>query len=56
MMRWRVSLTPQRNPSRRHIEKHDMLNRVNANRKLMNAEELKEERFAKFKESLALVG
>lgn len=44
------------NHSRYCIGEYDMLNRVNANRKLMNAEELKEERFAKFKESLALVG
>lgn len=33
-----------------------MLCWVEANRKLINIEELKDERFAKFKEPLALVG
>ena len=44
-----------RNPSRHRIEEHDYLNWVKANRKKMNAGELKEERLAKFKELLALV-
>ena len=35
-------------------EVHDMLNWVRANKKLMNAGELKEERLTKFKELLAL--
>jgi len=47
--------TNHRNPSRHRIEEHDMLNWVKANRKKMNAGELKEERFNMFKELLALV-
>ena len=43
-----------RNPSRHRIEEHDMLNWVKANRKRMNAGELKEPRLGKFKELLAL--
>lgn len=43
-----------RNPSRHRIEEHDMLNWVKANRKRMNARELKEPRLGKFKELLAL--
>ena len=35
-------------------EEHDMLNWVKANRKVMNAGKLKEERLWKFKELLAL--
>ena len=46
--------TNHRNPSRHRIDEHDMLNWVQANRKLMNAGELKEERLWKFKELLAL--
>ena len=46
--------TNHRNPSRHRIEEHDMLNWVKANRKLMNAGELKEERLWKFKELFAL--
>ena len=34
-----------RNPSRHRIEEHDMLNWVKANRKRMNAGELKEPQF-----------
>ena len=41
--------TNHRNPSRHRIEEHDMLNWVKANRKLMNAGELKPERIEKFK-------
>ncbi len=36
--------TNHRNPSRHRIEEHDMLNWVKANRKRMNAGELKAER------------
>ena len=43
-----------RNPSRHRIEEHDMLNWVKANRKRMNAEELKEARLSLFNELLAL--
>ena len=43
-----------RNPSKHRIEEHDMLNWVKANRKRMNAGELKEPRLGKFKELLAL--
>ena len=46
--------TNHRNPSRHRIEEHDMLNWLKANRKKMNAGELKEERLIKFKELLAL--
>ena len=44
----------KRNPSKHRIEEHDMLNWVKANRKRMNARELKEPRLGKFKELLAL--
>jgi hypothetical protein len=37
-----------RNPSRHRIEDHDMLNWLKANRKSMNAGELKEDRVEKF--------
>ena len=43
-----------RNPSRHRIEEHDMLNWLKANRKRMNAGELKPERGGMFKELLAL--
>lgn len=46
--------TNRRNPSRHRIEEHDMLNWVKANRKRMNAGELKEPRLRLFKELLAL--
>lgn len=39
-----------RNPSRHRIEEHDMLNWLKANRKRINAGELKEERVGMFKE------
>ena len=42
--------TNHRNPSRHRIEEHDMLNWVKANRKRMNAGEMKEPRLKKFKE------
>ena len=38
--------TNRRNPSRHRIEEHDMLNWVKANRKRMNAGELKEPRLS----------
>ena len=44
-----------RNPSKHRIEEHDMLNWLKANRKKMNAGELKEERVLKFKELLVLI-
>ena len=47
--------TNQRNPSKHRIEEHDMLNWLKANRKLVNADALKEPRLSKFKELLALV-
>lgn len=43
-----------RNPSRHRIKEHDMLNWVKANRKRMNASQLKESRLGMFKELLAL--
>lgn len=46
--------TNQRNPSRHRIEEHDILNWMKANRKRMNAGELKEQRLIMFKELLAL--
>lgn len=47
--------TNQRNPSKHRLEEHDMLNWLKANRKKVNASELKEPRLSKFKELLALV-
>ncbi len=47
--------TNHRNPSRHRIEEHDMLNWVKANRKRMNANELKPERVDLFEKLLALV-
>ena len=47
--------TNKRNPSKYRIEEHDMLNWVKANRKLMNAGKMKEERVEKFKELMRLV-
>ena len=44
-----------RNPSRHRLEEHDMLNWLKANRKHLNAGEMKEERLSKFKELLALM-
>lgn len=44
----------KRNPSRHRIEEHDMLNWLRANRKLMNAGELKETRVELFKQLLEL--
>lgn len=47
--------TNQRNPSRHRIEEHGILNWMKANRKRMNAGELKESRLSMFKELLLLV-
>ena len=47
--------TNHRNPSRHRIEEHDMLNWCKANRKRMNAGELKPDRVEKFKELLELM-
>ena len=44
-----------RNPSKYNLEEHDMLNWLKANRKKMNAGELKPERVEQFKELLAMV-
>ena len=46
--------TNHRNPSKHRIEEHDMRNWLKANRKRMNAGELKEERVEKFKDLLEL--
>lgn len=43
-----------RNPSKYRQEEHDMLNWLKANRKLVNADALKEPRLSKFKELLEL--
>ena len=43
-----------RNPSKHRIEEHDMLNWLKANRKKMNAGELKPERVALFEKLLDL--
>lgn len=47
--------TNHRNPSRHRIEEHDMLNWIKANRKKMNAGELKHERVEMFQKLLNLV-
>jgi hypothetical protein len=44
-----------RNPSKHRLEEHDMLNWVKANRKRMNAGEMREERREKFHQLLALM-
>jgi hypothetical protein len=46
--------TNHRNPSKHRIEEHDMLNWVKANRKRLNAGEMKEDRLSMFKELLEL--
>ena len=43
-----------RNPSKHRIEEHDMLNWVKANRKRMNAGELKLERVEKFRKLMEM--
>ena len=47
--------TNKRNPSKHRIEEHDMLNWVKANRKRMNAGEMKKERKARFVELMELM-
>lgn len=44
-----------RNPSKHRIEEHDMLNWLKANRKLVNAGKMKEERVEMFNKLLALI-
>lgn len=44
----------KKNPSKHRIEEHDMLNWLKANRKKMNAGELKEERVELFQSDLAV--
>ena len=46
--------TNKRNPSKHRIEEHDMLNWVKANRKLVNAGKMKEERVEKFRKLLEM--
>ena len=46
--------TNKRNPSKHRIEEHDMLNWVKANRKKLNAGEMKEERVGMFRKLLEL--
>ena len=45
----------RRNPSKHRIEEHDMLNWIKANRKVMNAGNLKPNRVEMFNELLALI-
>lgn len=47
--------TNHRNPSRHRIEEHDMLNWLKANRKALNAGNLKPNRVEMFNELLALI-
>ena len=47
-------LENKRNPSKHRIEEHDMLNWLKANRKKVNAGEMKEPRLGIFKELLVL--
>lgn len=47
--------TNHRNPSKHRIEEHDLLNWVKANRKVMNAGNLKPNRVEMFNELLALI-
>ena len=44
----------KRNPSKHRIEEHDMLNWVKANRKVMNAGKLREERVKAFMKLLEI--
>lgn len=46
--------TNKRNPSRHHIEEHNMLNWVKANRKVLNAGKMKPERVELFQKLLEL--
>ena len=47
--------TNHRNPSKHRVEEHDMPNWVKANRKVMNAGNLKPNRVEMFNELLALI-
>lgn len=47
--------TNHRNPSKHHIEEHQMLNFIKHNRKLMNAGKMKEDRVEMFEKLLAMV-
>ena len=47
--------TNKRNPSKHRMEEHDMLNWLKANRKLMNAGKMKQERIKMFEDLLALI-
>lgn len=47
--------TNHRNPSKHHIEEHNMLNWLKANRKKLNAGKMKPERVEVFERLLALV-
>ena len=44
----------QRNPSKYRIEEHDHLNWLKANRKVLNAGKMKEERVEKFRKLLEM--
>ena len=44
-----------RNPSKHRIEEHDMLNWLKANRKVLNAGKMKEERVEKFRKLLEMM-
>ena len=45
----------KRNPSKHRIEEHDMLNWLKANRKHLNAGEMKPERVEKFRKLLEMM-
>ena len=47
--------TNHRNPSKHRIEEYDMLNWVKANRKVMNAGKMKQERVEAFKKLLEMM-
>lgn len=47
--------TNKRNPSKYNLEEHDMLNWLKANRKVLNAGRLKEERVEAFKRLLEMM-
>ena len=47
--------TNKRNPSKHRMEEHDMLNWLKANRKLLNAGKMKQERIKMFEELRALI-
>ena len=47
--------TNHRNPSKHRIEEHDMLNWLKANRKVLNAGNMKPERMEKFRKLLELI-